>query len=169
MPNLLELDPCRMNLSHGWRCKQVVSCSRLLAPCIGLDDLHRLQLYMHGLAIAIGKSKLMDKAVRCCYAKEIWFLVSNWVGSCADVLTGTNGNIQEWWSITLAPLNAKQRRSVATILMYATWNIWKERNRRIFDNKTLWPDQVFRLIQNDILIRRRACGTPLLQEELLVS
>lgn len=107
--------------------------------------------------------------LQCCYAKEIWLLVSNWVGSGANLLTGVDGDIHEWWNRLLAPLNANQRRLVAAILMDTTWNIWKERNRRIFDNTTLRPDQVFELIQNDVLTRRRVSGTPLLGEELLVS
>nr|TKW30486.1 hypothetical protein SEVIR_2G041000v2 [Setaria viridis] len=107
--------------------------------------------------------------LQCCYAKEIWLLVSNWVGSGANLLTGVDGDIHEWWNRLLAPLNANQRRLVAAILMDTTWNIWKERNRRIFDNTTLRPDQVFELIQNDVLTGRRASGTPLLGEELLVS
>ncbi|RCV09521.1 hypothetical protein SETIT_2G036200v2 [Setaria italica] len=93
--------------------------------------------------------------LQCCYAKEIWLLVSNWVGSGANLLTGVDGDIHEWWNRLLAPLNANQRRLVAAILMDTTWNIWKERNRRIFDNTTLRPDQVFELIQNDVLTRRR--------------
>lgn len=58
--------------------------------------------------------------------------------------------------------------SVAAILMYTTWHIWRERYRRIYEHSTLRPDQVFGLIQNNVLMRRKACGNPLLQEELLV-
>nr|TKW29731.1 hypothetical protein SEVIR_3G415433v2 [Setaria viridis] len=35
--------------------------------------------------------------------------------------------------------------------------------------RTLRLDQVFGLIQNDIITRRRPCGTPLLGDELHVS
>ncbi|OEL25104.1 hypothetical protein BAE44_0013874, partial [Dichanthelium oligosanthes] len=62
----------------------------------------------------------------------------------------------------LAPLAKKQRRSTAAILMYTTWNIWKERNRRVFEGKYMRPDQVFNLIQEDINLRRQACGNPVL-------
>jgi hypothetical protein len=33
-------------------------------------------------------------------------------------------------------LNQAQKRSVAAILSYTAWNIWKERNRRVFQQKS---------------------------------
>jgi hypothetical protein len=38
---------------------------------------------------------------------------------------------------SLALLPAAQKRSVAAILMYTSWNLWKERNRRVFLSKML--------------------------------
>uniref|UniRef100_K3ZL48 Uncharacterized protein n=1 Tax=Setaria italica TaxID=4555 RepID=K3ZL48_SETIT len=88
-------------------------------------------------------------SMHCCYAKEIWFLVSNWMGPGASILCGADGNlynaadgdIYDWWNRVLEPLNANQRCSVAAIVMYTIWNIWKERNPRIFDNSSLRLDQ----------------------------
>lgn len=53
------------------------------------------------------------------------------MGSGASLLNGADGNlllgdaadVHEWWDRVLAPLNANQRRSAATIVMYTTWNI----------------------------------------------
>lgn len=86
-----------------------------------------------------------------------------------STLNDSEGEFQDWWNRVLEPLKAKQRRSVAAITMYTTWNIWKERNKRIFDNSSLRLDQVFELIQNDVMTRQSACGTPLIREEILVS
>jgi hypothetical protein len=52
------------------------------------------------------------------------------------------------------------RRSVAAMLTYTTWNLWKERNRRVFDSKSLQPHSVFSLIKEEVLLRRVACGHP---------
>ena len=40
--------------------------------------------------------------------------------------------------------------------MYATWNIWHERNRRIVEGWTLSQRQVFGLIKEEIHLRRLA-------------
>jgi len=39
-------------------------------------------------------------------------------------------------------------------------NLWKERNRRIFDAKTGTPGLVLGFIKEDVALRRAACGTP---------
>ena len=40
----------------------------------------------------------------------------------------------------------------AQVFSHAVWNLWKERCRRVFDNKTQTPIQVASLIQQDILL-----------------
>jgi hypothetical protein len=44
----------------------------------------------------------------------------------------------------------KQRRSLDGIVLYFWWNIWKERNKRIFQHKSLEVAEVTSLITNDI-------------------
>jgi hypothetical protein len=56
---------------------------------------------------------------------------------------------------------AKSRR--AAIMMYMAWNIWKERNRRIFDAKSTTSRRVLQLIQNEIAMRASACGSAVQQ------
>nr|TKV90798.1 hypothetical protein SEVIR_9G052600v2 [Setaria viridis] len=74
-----------------------------------------------------------------------------------------------WWETNMQAFNTKQKRSLAAILMYTAWHLWKERNRRIFQNQAMRPDQLLGLIQSDVLLRRMATGFPLLKEELLFS
>lgn len=107
--------------------------------------------------------------LQCPYAKEVWMLVVNWTGADAAMQARNEEDIEEWWNRSLAKLNGKQRQSIAAIMMYTTWHIWKERNRGVFDNKSLRPDQVLGLIQDDINTRRQACANPLLGDELHVS
>ena len=42
------------------------------------------------------------------------------------------------------------------MVIYTFWNIWKERNRRIFDNKIETVPQVAARIKEDIEQRKRA-------------
>ena len=50
--------------------------------------------------------------------------------------------IIDWWQKVLAHLPAKTRRLKDALLMYCAWNIWKERNQRIFDNAHKTPAEV---------------------------
>lgn len=36
--------------------------------------------------------------------------------------------------------------------VYVVWNIWKERNRRIFENAQVSHDEVIRLIRDDLQV-----------------
>jgi hypothetical protein len=46
---------------------------------------------------------------------------------------------------------------------HGTWNIWKQRNRRIFDAKSTTSRQVLQLIQNEIAMRASACESAVQQ------
>ncbi|RCV40507.1 hypothetical protein SETIT_9G059800v2 [Setaria italica] len=56
-------------------------------------------------------------------------------------------------------ITRKQQRSMAAYLVVTAWNIWKKRNRRIFEQKALTPPQILQMIQDDIKLRQGACGT----------
>ena len=45
-------------------------------------------------------------------------------------------------------------------MMYGAWNIWKERNRRIFENVQGTPADVLQEIKMEMEARRLACGRP---------
>ena len=55
-----------------------------------------------------------------------------------------------------------QRRTWAAINMYTVWNIWKKRNRRIFEVKEADQVTVLHLINEEVDLQFRACGTPVL-------
>jgi hypothetical protein len=47
--------------------------------------------------------------------------------------------VMDWLKKELAQLPKKDRRLKATLLIYGSWNIWKERNWRIFKKKQMSP------------------------------
>jgi hypothetical protein len=49
-----------------------------------------------------------------------------------------------------------ERRRLNGVVIYTFWNIWKERNRRIFNNATETVPQVVARIKEDIEQRKRA-------------
>ncbi|RLN00393.1 uncharacterized protein C2845_PM06G25860 [Panicum miliaceum] len=55
-------------------------------------------------------------------------------------------------------LPAAQRTTKAAVMMYTAWNLWKERNRRIFEGKQAEPTTVLQLIKEEANLGFRPCG-----------
>jgi hypothetical protein len=47
--------------------------------------------------------------------------------------------ILDWWERELAKLPNKIRKLKAAMMIYTAWNIWKERNRRVFNQQVGSP------------------------------
>jgi hypothetical protein len=53
---------------------------------------------------------------------------------------------EHWWT-TIAFAHGGRRKSVASLLMLVTWELWKERNARTFNNKSTLPTTIFEMIK----------------------
>jgi hypothetical protein len=58
--------------------------------------------------------------------------------------------VSEWLQAICRVPGKKQQRKVAGAIMFYWWNLWKERNRRVFDKKELSFLQVVDLIKQGI-------------------
>ena len=67
-------------------------------------------------------------------------------------------SLEDWWLHSLQNLPRAQKRTKATVLIYTTWNLWKKRNRRIFERNEAEPSTVLHLVKEDVSLRFRACG-----------
>jgi hypothetical protein len=47
---------------------------------------------------------------------------------------------------------------VASLLIYTSWNTWKERNRRNLEGKAARPSRVLALVKEEMKLRDLACG-----------
>jgi hypothetical protein len=47
-------------------------------------------------------------------------------------------------------------------MIYTAWNLWKERNRSVFDRALLPPLTILSLIKEEVKPRALACGQELL-------
>ncbi|KAJ1259251.1 hypothetical protein BS78_10G139800 [Paspalum vaginatum] len=94
----------------------------------------------------------------CPFTQEVWSRVLAWVNFSLPQQIDPNSipNIREWWekSETLFP---KDRRRVFNgVVIYTMWNLWKERNRRIFKHCSLSSLQVAGKVRECVSLYRSA-------------
>jgi hypothetical protein len=94
--------------------------------------------------------------LQCVFAREVWVLVAAWSDNTVTV-PGRLQTLESWWSTGLAHASAADKSKRAAIMIYTAWNIWKERNRRIFEAKTATPRRVFQLVKGEMALRTGAC------------
>jgi hypothetical protein len=67
-------------------------------------------------------------------------------------------SVEDWWNNSLRGRSKDEARKVAALLIHTTWNIWKERNRRVFDGVALAAPSILFLIKEEMRLRELACG-----------
>jgi hypothetical protein len=61
-------------------------------------------------------------------------------------LTRQTISLEGWWNAAVSNKSKDEARLTAAMLIYTAWNLWKERNRRVFEgvseksNKALSPE-----------------------------
>ena len=86
----------------------------------------------------------------CPFAKEVWELIKVWFGLTDLSSINTSGSIHNYWWSCRRKVDKNQRRRFDGIIIYFWWNIWKERNRRTFQQRSSSPRQVVMLCKDDI-------------------
>jgi hypothetical protein len=66
--------------------------------------------------------------------------------------------MEKWWNSELQGLPRQTRRVKATVMMHTAWAISKERNRRIFEGRSVQPVQVFRFVKDEMALSAKATG-----------
>jgi hypothetical protein len=83
--------------------------------------------------------------VLCLYSKMVWRGLQNWIGTTLHTPPTNNyRKLKTWWN------NMMDTQDRAQKVIYTTWNIWKERCRRVFDNKAMTESQLQNVIKNDV-------------------
>ena len=95
----------------------------------------------------------------CCpFAKAVWDQILSWENFTQlqqqpqiDPI-----HIRVWWEEAASKVPKSEYRRLNGVIIYTFWNIWKERNRRIFNNVVATVTQVVARIKEDIEQRKRA-------------
>jgi hypothetical protein len=77
-------------------------------------------------------------------------MVKTWFGLSAINVVGDIGSLHGYWRRCRMRIDKPHRRSFDGIMIYFWYNIWKERNRRTFQNKSLQPSEVVLLCKEEI-------------------
>jgi hypothetical protein len=74
--------------------------------------------------------------IHCRFSIRIYELLKEWIGIHGIYPRQWAGlNINEWWNLlTTGP--TPQRKDLATLMLLTVWELWNERNARVFHNKS---------------------------------
>jgi hypothetical protein len=95
----------------------------------------------------------------CPFTKEVWEILKQWLQLTVIQSVNTAGSLHNHWWRCRRRFQKNERRKVDGIFIYFWWNIWKERNRRQFQQKALNPNQVATLCKDDIMQYEMAMAT----------
>jgi hypothetical protein len=88
--------------------------------------------------------------LNCPFAKQVWSDLKRWLNlPVLDAVTMT-GTIHGFWRRCRAKFDKSHRRNFDGVMIYFWWSIWKERNRRIFQQRSMQASQVALLCKDDI-------------------
>jgi hypothetical protein len=96
-------------------------------------------------------------SLHCVFLQEVWVLVNAWTTGLVQVPSHGVG-LEQWWNSSLAAVVKDQKRRLAGLLMRTAWNIWKERNMRVFEQSTARPARILALIKEEVSLRITACA-----------
>jgi hypothetical protein len=72
------------------------------------------------------------------------------------LIPGLHATLNDWWEAMLVGVDKRVKRSRSGRLLYVIWNVWKERNRRIFQGVRLTYLEVAHITHEDIRQRNLA-------------
>jgi hypothetical protein len=86
----------------------------------------------------------------CNFTRETWAIVRNWCDITHIQSVNQSGSIYSYWRKCRATFDKSKKKVFNGIIIYFWWNIWKEHNRRTFQQKAKCPVEVATLCKDDI-------------------
>ena len=68
----------------------------------------------------------------CAVVNIIWGQILSWA-NIQRVTPSIQDNLREWWVHTRVLFTGTTRRKLDTMIVLVAWEVWRERNRRVFD------------------------------------
>jgi hypothetical protein len=87
--------------------------------------------------------------VHCRYTTRLWGFVKDWMGTNAITpLQWANHDIHSWWD-SMTGAHVPNRKAMASVALLVSWELWNERNARVFNAKSAPPQVVFDKIRKE--------------------
>jgi hypothetical protein len=81
-------------------------------------------------------------SLSCPFARPVWAQVLSWENYDLQLPQQDLASIGTWWEEIASKVPKQERRRFNGVFIYIVWNLWKERNRRIFENVHKMAQQV---------------------------
>ena len=96
--------------------------------------------------------------MECNFSLQVWDRVATWIREplMAPANWRTTHELRLWYLDLARGASPLRREGVRSVIMLASWEIWKERNNRVFNRKCNSCVQVFRAIQEEAKVWIRA-------------
>ena len=90
---------------------------------------------------------------QCRFSQRVWANVASWIGINNAIIAGWRYEIsvKEWWFKTILD-RGPPRKALASMLMLVFWELWNERNVRVFKNVTTTVTMVTSKIKEEARI-----------------
>ncbi|XBI05780.1 hypothetical protein VPH35_133899 [Triticum aestivum] len=94
--------------------------------------------------------------LRCPYAKEVWHSFSS-TNQLVARYAREASSIVGWWEKVFSHHRKKvEAFQICTTSVYIAWNIWNERNRRLFQHESLPVQRLCNIISDEICLLKEA-------------
>jgi maltose-binding protein MalE len=87
--------------------------------------------------------------LKCRFTWNVWMHLTTHFGR-HDLQQSPPPTITRWWKRMRKTFDKKEKTIFDGIMLYFWWNIWKERNRRTFQQSSMEVAEVAFVITNDI-------------------
>jgi hypothetical protein len=78
----------------------------------------------------------------CPFSREVWNKVLSWANLPLSNGILSNTSLYDWWTGLRSLCNSQSRRCFDSLLIHFWWNLWLERNNRIFQSQHRSVNQV---------------------------
>jgi hypothetical protein len=87
---------------------------------------------------------------QCSFTRQIWVQLADWIGITLQTPQQANyRRLKGWWH-SMIQTGANEAKEREQKFIYTIWNIWKERCRRMYDNRAMTQIQLQSTIQLDV-------------------
>ena len=90
---------------------------------------------------------------QCRFTKRIWTFLKTWLGLHdlnPDEWDGFD-NLEDWWTVVMHKRGG-ERKSLSSLAMLVSWEIWLERNALVFRNKSSTANMLFDKIKEEAVM-----------------